>query len=357
MVFGTIFALYKKMRVKMHVTQAICVLLLVSVGCAAEHDYTWQLPPGFPIPNVPADNPMSEAKVALGKKLFFDPILSANGTQSCASCHMETVAFSDPRKVSAGSTGQLLPRQSMSLINIAYATHLTWQNPSLTSLEAQLHVPLFAQDPIELGFIDADALVVAFKAAGGDYPTLFEQAFAGGDITMSHIEKAVAAFERTLIAGDSPFDRYQRGEKGALSTAALRGHDLFFGDALRCSRCHGGFTFANPTDANDRVDNRSGFANNGLHLPGDYDPENEGVFAHTGQEKDRHLFKIPTLRNIALTEPYMHDGSLSSLEEVVDFYATGGKAHPNKDELVAGFTLDETQKSDLIAFLEALTSQ
>ncbi len=337
----------------------------------ADTPWTWPLPPGFPAPRVPTDNPMGVEKVELGRRLFHDRRLSGNGSMACASCHVQARAFTEDRATSVGSTGEVHPRNAMSLANAAYNTTQTWANPLLVALEAQALIPMFGTDPIELGLAGAEDALLARLAADPDYPPRFARAFGDDTITLDRVVKAIAAFQRALITVDSPYDRFfYRGDVAAMSEAALRGLDLFFSERLECFHCHGGFNFNAAS-----VHATSGFVetpffNNGLYNlngTGAYPEGNRGLYEITLKSEDMGRFKPPTLRNIALTAPYMHDGSLPTLEAVLDHYAAGGRlieagllagdgrASPHKSPFVRGFTLTADERADLLAFLHALT--
>lgn len=354
--------------------------LVAALGCALlacgdkqAATFKWSLPSGFPQPAVPADNPMTEVKVQLGRRLFYDARLSANETQSCASCHKQELAFSDGLPVSAGSTGQMTPRGSMALVNVAYNGTQTWANPALLLLEQQIPIPIFGERPVELGASGSEPQILGRYAADPLYPMQFAQAFPeeAAPISFANVTKALAAFLRTVISGHSPFDRYTyQNEKGAMSASALRGLELFFTERLECFHCHGGFNFSSSTTQADAAFGERAFHNNGLYNiggTGSYPPGNRGVFEITGAREDMGKFRAPTLRNIALTAPYMHDGSLATLDDVIDFYAAGGRviesgpfagdgrANPFKSRFVPGFVLTAEEHADLRAFLHSLT--
>jgi cytochrome c peroxidase len=337
--------------------------------------YHWDLPPGFPTPRVPPDNPMSEAKVRLGRFLFYDQRLSVNGAQSCASCHRQELAFTDGRATAIGATGQAHSRSAMSLVNVAYSSVLTWSDPNLRSLEKQALVPMLSEHPEELGLHGReDSVPTAFRA-DPIYAGLFPEAFpesAKDPITLANVAKALAAFERTIISARSPWDRFHySGDAGAIPDSAKRGEVLYFSDVLAgCYRCHGGFNFS---DASDYVGNTRApveFHNTGLYnLVGafSYPSPNLGIYLHTKRPADVGKFKTPTLRNVELTAPYMHDGSIATLGEVVDHYAAGGRTiangplagvghdNPHKDPRIGGLHLTAQQREDLLAFLRSLT--
>jgi cytochrome c peroxidase len=293
-----------------------------------------------PLPPVPvsADNPQDEAKVELGRKLFFDARLSRDRVQSCASCHDPRKCFSDGRPRAVGFGGRELARRSPSVLNAACNIRQFWDGRAST-LEQQAEGPLL--DKAEMN-MSADLLCARLQAVP-EYNRWFQAVF-GGSPTLKNAAKAIAAFERTLITPDGPFDAYAHGDKGALSISEKRGLILFIGKAA-CAQCHNG-----PTLTDSRF-HRLGLSR---RLPG---PEDVGRFAVTGKDQDRGAFKTPTLRNVSLRAPYMHDGAFRTLEEVVDFYDRGGDVDPQKSPLIFELGLSKQEKSDLIAFLRSLTGQ
>ncbi len=336
----------------------------------------WDPPAGLPTVPVPDDNPMNEAKVELGRHLFYDTRLSGNQTQSCGTCHVQALAFTDGLARSLGSTGQEHPRSAMTLTNVAYNTTYTWVNPVLTRLETQALVPMFGETPVELGLAGLEDELMARLRAEPIYQRLFPQAFpdAPGDaITLNNAVNAIAAFQRTLISGRSAYDRYWiEGDLDAMSEAALRGQDLFFSERLECLHCHAGFNFSDSVDAGGAFLEGARFHNNALYNvggDGGYPDDNRGLYEFTGAAEDIGRFRAPTLRNIALTAPYMHDGSLATLDDVIDHYAAGGRTiasgpyagvgadNPNKSGFMIGFILSEAERADLLAFLHSLTDE
>jgi cytochrome c peroxidase len=333
--------------------------------------WTWDLPPGFPAPRVPADNPMSAVKVALGRHLFYDVRLSGNRSFSCASCHRQDRAFADALPLAVGSTGERHPRGSMSLANVAYAPVLTWANPNLRSLEQQALIPMFGEHPVELGLSGREDELLRRLRDEPRYRTLFGAAFPGDSapISLRNITRALGAFQRTLVSGSSPVDRAQHGGR-PLSPAARRGERLFFSERLECFHCHGGFTFSGSVDHDGRAFTEVEFHNTGLYNigpEGRYPAENPGLREFTQRESDDGKFKAPTLRNVAVTAPYMHDGSIATLDGVIDHYAAGGRRiasgpqagdgsdNPNRSEFINGFTLTPAERRDLLAYLRSLT--
>lgn len=333
--------------------------------------WTWALPAGFPTPVVPADNPMSAAKVELGRFLFYDKRLSASGTQSCASCHEQARAFSDGRVRPLGSTHAAHPRNAPGLVNVGYNTTLTWANPGLDRLEQQICVPLIGDGRVSVA--DWAGVIDRFR---GDpvYVERFAAAFPEDDdpVSLERVVDALACFLRSMVAGQSPYDRLVAGDPTALSLAAKRGMALFFDSRLGCHHCHGGFNFTQSTvHAGQSVAERP-FHNTGLYDidgEGGYPLDNTGLYEITRRPEDMGRFRAPTLRNVALTAPYMHDGSVATLEEVVDIYAAGGRliergpyagdgrANRFKSGFVSGFSISDGEKADLLAFLRSLTDE
>ena len=336
-------------------------------------EYQWKLPQGFPKPRVPADNPMTPAKVYLGTFLFYDQRMSGNGTESCATCHRQALAFTDGKAQAGGSTGQLHPRGAMSLVNVAYGAALTWSNPNEHSLEHQALTPMFGDHPVELGLTGKGEAFLDVLRSDSLYRILFPAAFPADPdpFTIQNVTKAIASFERTIISASSPYDRYHYGgDDKAISDSAKRGEVLFFSEPLSCFRCHGGFNFSDATDFEGRRGREIQFHNTGLYnIAGamSYPAPNLGIYEYTLKQEDVGKFKVPTLRNIALTAPYMHDGSAKTLDAVLDHYSAGGRTivgspnagegfhNPNKDPLIRGFKLSAQERADLIAFLESLT--
>ncbi len=337
--------------------------------------YLWGLPPGFPKPRVPEDNPITAEKVQLGRHLFYDKRLSGNGTLSCASCHHQDKAFADGLERPKGSTGMIHPRNSLTLTNSAYSSTLTWANPSLGTIEKQVLVPMFGEFPVELGITGQEEKVRNRFKNDTLYQQLFSEAFPSEKDPYHFVNfaKALASFTRTMISGNSPYDQYiYQKDTAALTIQELRGLKLFLSEELECHHCHGGFNFTLSTVHDKTVFVEKPFHNTGLYNldgRGAYPTDNTGVFEFTAKEKDMGKFRAPTLRNIALTAPYMHDGSIATLEEVIDFYERGGrhiekgklagdgKKSPLKSGFVVGFEITGQEKEDLVAFLKALTDE
>ena len=335
--------------------------------------FVWQLPEGFPPPRVPPDNPMTPVKVELGRRLLHDPRLSGDGTLACAGCHHPEKAYTDGRPTAVGIQGIRHPRAAMSLANVAYNATLGWDDPQLTRLEDQALVPLFNTQPPEMGLAGREDEMLARLKNDHQYPQLFREAFPDDaePITTRNLTYALAAFERTLISGNSPYDRWAYGgHPEALDADQRAGARLFFSRRLSCFRCHAGFNFSGPVVYAGGEDTPPRFHNTGLYDldgGGTYPAPNTGVHRHTGRQKDMGRFRAPTLRNVALTAPYMHDGSVPTLEAVIDHYAAGGRAraanpHARRkrsdtatDSLMTGFELTSEQRGQLVAFLHALT--
>jgi cytochrome c peroxidase len=348
--------------------------LLVAPAWGNEQAWRWDLPPGFPAPVVPADNPMSAAKVALGRSLFFDTRLSLTGSYACASCHDPARAFTDGRGQAVGATGERHPRGAMSLVNVAYNASFGWANPTLRQLEEQAAVPMFSLHPVELGLSGREKRVMQDLLAQPAGRAAFTRAFPeeSGGFTLLHVRRALSAYERTLISAGSAYDRYVfRDERDALDQAARRGMRLFFSERVGCAGCHPAPLFMSPavyegTQAEPR------FHNTGLYNlggTGRYPDHNPGVFEHTLEPADMGRFRVPTLRNVGKTAPYMHDGSIETLRDVVLHYAAGGRNRiasgsqevgprsPLQSPALQPFELNARDVDDLVAFLESLSDE
>jgi cytochrome c peroxidase len=353
---------------------AIAAFALMVFPKVFTDEYEWNLPDGLPLPVVPADNPMSEAKVALGRRLFYDARLSVNGATSCATCHVQRLAFTDGRAQAVGATGELHPRGSMTLVNAAYSARLTWANHLLDTLEVQALTPMFGEQPIEMGMAGREASVIEMLRNDEHYRDAFPEAFAGDSDPYSILNtvRALASFVRTIVSFDSPYDRYLSGDSEALTAGQVRGMNLFFSERLECFHCHGGFNFTDSSTHSDTLMQSVGFHNNGLYNiggSGHYPPDNTGLYDLTGERRDMGRFKAPTLRNIAVTAPYMHDGSIATLSGVIEHYERGGRVmeegpyagdgsrSPYRSEFVQGFDLTPGERANLLAFLDALTDE
>ena len=282
---------------------------------------------------VPEDNRLTPAKVAIGRRLFFDPVLSADSTIACASCHRPQWAFSDTIALSRGIRGQLTGRNAPSILNRAYGALFFWDGRSGT-LEETVLQPI--QNPTEMG-LDLGHLTRRLRT-DPDYTSEFDRAFGDG-VTERNVGRALASYVRTLRSGGAPVDRFQDGDRSALGSDELAGMKLFVGRA-KCAACHAGPTFSDEQVHNTGVSLGSG---------------DRGRFGVTGRSEELGAFKTPSLRNVALTAPYMHDGSVATLEDVVDFYDRGGGANPNLDPELRPLGLSPVEKRQLVAFLRALT--
>jgi cytochrome c peroxidase len=360
---------------------AATILLLLGIAIAglfflsrADRSYAWRVPESYPVPLVPADNPMSDAKVDLGRRLFYDRRLSVNDSISCSSCHLQSLGFTDGLARSIGATGEVHPRGAMSLVNVAYATRLNWANHLVSQLEFQSMIPLFGEEPVEMGMSGQDVQIVEFIQTDDFYRDAFSNAFPGDadPYSLVNVLRALASFVRSIVSFDSAYDRFLLGDSSAMSKSALRGMSLFFSERLECFHCHGGYQFTDSSTHANAVVESVGFHNNGLYNiggTGAYPTDNTGLYAITGERRDMGRFKAPTLRNIAVTAPYMHDGSIATLDEVIAHYAAGGRSigdgsfagdgsrNPFKSTFIKGFTLSGEERADLLAFLEALTDE
>ncbi len=301
-------------------------------------------PLGLPPVPVPADNPLTAEAVELGRRLYFDPILSSDNTISCASCHVPANGFADPRAVSVGVGGKLGARNSPPVANAAYYVTQFWDGRA-ASLEKQAEGPV--TNPVEM----AHSLKDVERKLNTDpsYREQFAKSFGPKKITFDMVEKAIASFERTVLMGNSPFDRWFYGhDEEAISESAKRGFDVFRrAEKGNCAACHTiGESSALFTD--------NQFHNIGVGVK-DEMPTDMGRYDVTKNDADRGSFKTPTLRNIAVTAPYMHDGSLKTLKDVVDFYVGGGNSNPYRDPKMKALDLTGQERADLLAFLQSLT--
>jgi cytochrome c peroxidase len=316
---------------------------------------------------------MTSAKVELGKRLFYDDRLSINGRGSCASCHQQRLAFTDGRAHAIGVTGENHPRASMSLVNVAYNETFTWASRELRTLEQQITRPLFNEHPIELGLNNRREFVVAQLESDSSYTTAFRLAFpeTSDPVSIDHIIKALASFVRSIISADSAFDRLlYLDDRAAMSASAMRGMQLFFSAQLGCSTCHAGPNLVGGQRSTDADSTSAAFHNTGLYNVrnrGHYPEADTGLREESGLTQDDGRFRTPSLRNIAVTGPYMHDGSIATLGEVIDHYAAGGRtirsgpnagdgrANVNKSALLTSFELSMAERDDLLKFLASLT--
>ena len=353
---------------------ADCVRFREAVGlpCAA---YDFGLPGGVAPPPQPPGVCLTPERVELGRRLFYDKRLSRNNNQSCSACHIQALAFSDGRVRALGSTGQTHPRNAQALANIGYFAVLTWSSPELHRLDNQTLIPFFSENTKttieELAITGHEATVAARLLAADGYAELFRSAFPGQKVNISTVARALAAFQSTLVSFRSAYDR------NALSESAARGKALFFSARTGCSGCHGGPLFN--VDANTgtlsyqnvglyNVNGRGDYPDHALHGP-PAARQTQGLHAVAGRGEERGKFRTPSLRNVALTGPYMHDGSVATLAEVVEIFNAGGRnvthspfsgdgrRNINRDRRVVPLGLSASERSDLLAFLHALTDE
>lgn len=331
-------------------SMAGCMLVVTGVAfsghlASAQKAATKDVPPKAPLGLAPVfwppDNTYSKGKAELGRLLYYDKRLSTGGEVSCASCHAPQLGFTDGKPVSTGIRGQKGGRSAPTVINRAYSPEQFWDGRAPT-LEEQAKGPL--ANPLEMtGEKTADAAHKAcVECVNGipGYRDRFKQVFGATPVTIDHIAKAIATFERTVLSGDSPYDRYKAGDKAALTPAQVHGMDVFFNKAA-CDSCHLGFNF---TDGS--------YVNIGIGM--DKVSPDLGRYMVTHREEDKGAFKTPTLREISRTAPYMHDGSLKTLEDVVEHYNKGGIKNPWLDQRLKPLHLTDVDKKDLVAFLKAL---
>ena len=288
--------------------------------------------------NWPADNPYTVEKAELGKLLYFDRRLSADNTVSCASCHDPQFGYTDGASVSTGMKGQKGGRSAPTVINRAYSLNQFWDGRAAT-LEEQAKGPI--QNPIEMGETHENVVTKLLAVKG--YRALFLKSFGREEFTIDDMAKAIATFERTVLSGNSPYDRYKAGNKPALNAAQVRGMDVYFNKA-KCDQCHEGINFTS-----------NAYHNIGIGM--DKPNPDEGRAGVTKNPADYGAFKTPTLRDIAVTAPYMHDGSIKTLEEVVDYYDKGGIPNKNLDSTIKKLNLSAQEKKDLVAFLRSLNGE
>lgn len=315
---------------------ALCAAAPVIFLTAQTKPAAFAAPKGLPPILWPKDNPYTPEKAELGRLLYFETRISADGTLSCASCHHPSKAFTDQAAVSTGIKGQKGGVSAPTVINRAFGMLQFWDGRA-ASLEAQAIGPM--ANPIEMGN-NHPAVVSTLKGVPG-YRARFKAVFGTDEITLDHVAMAIATFERTVLSGNSPYDKYKAGDKKAMTAAQIRGLDVFVNKA-KCDACHEGANFT-----------LNSFHNLGVgQNKAEPDP---GRYAVTKNMADFGAFKTPTLREIEHTFPYMHDGSLKTLEEVVDFYDKGGTPNKNLDERLVKLNLTAQDKSDLVAFMKALS--
>ena len=376
------------MKSRLHIILAV---FLLASGCnpgatqndtaaSTVSDWKWNLPSYVPEPWVPADNPMSEAKFQLGRYLYYDKRLSSSGTYSCSTCHIQAFGFTSGTALPVGVNGDILPRSSMSPVNSAFNASYTWANPNLVTLERQAEVPLYGDQPAELGINSSNQWVIlASLQADSKYQTMFADAFPSENnpINYANIIKAIACFERGLISFGSKYDQWLQG-KTSLTAAEYNGYLIFNSELGECYHCHSGFNFTNHVTYKGLFFVQKSYHNNGDYnlgaavgnplANGNYPAPNWGLYTFTGIATDMGKFKVPTLRNIDVTAPYDIDGAVGTLQEVMDNYQRGGKLtlagpnmgdgalNPYRDTLIGGMgALTVQNKADIIAFMKTLT--
>ena len=313
--------------------------IFLSISFAGDQGFDYKKQPLGLMPIIwPSDNPYSAQKAYLGRLLYFDNRLSADGTVSCGSCHKPDLAFTDGAAVSVGIKGHKGTRNSPTVLNRAYSLAQFWDGRALT-LEAQVLGPM--SNPIEMGNTHM-AVVKTLKSVSG-YRALFSRVFGSDDITIDRVAKAIATFERTIQSGNAPYDRYKAGNPNAMTPQQVHGMNIFI-DKAKCDKCHEGINFTS-----------NSYANLGIGM--DHPKPDLGRYTVTKDPKDWGAFKTPTLREVERTAPYMHDGSLKTLEEVVDFYDKGGRPNKNLDERMKKLNLTAVEKRDLVEFLKALSGE
>ena len=330
-------------------TIVLSVLTLAFTGCTSQVPTPEDGDPLAAVPlgldkdelNIPANNPVTAAKVELGRHLYFDKRLSKDGSVACATCHDPNTGWSDGRSTSVGINGQVGGRNAPTIINRAFSTLQFWDGRS-PSLEDQALGPV--QNPIEMGNTLENMVSTLSDIAG--YKPLFKAAFDSEEVTSERVAQAIASFERTVLSGNSPYDKSQAGQ-GELSESAARGLAIFRDNNKgRCSICHAGFNFTDELYHNIGV---------GMDNP-EWEKNHLGRAEVTKEDKDKGAYKTPTLRQISESGPYMHDGSQKTLEEVVEFYVKGGHpGHPNLDPEMKKLELTDQEKKDLVEFLKALS--
>ncbi len=358
-----------RLRVGGRVLAWIVALGAVSLGYARGGEPAPTLPVGLPtdlwLILIPPDNPVTPEKVALGRRLYYDKRLSRDGTQSCASCHDPEKGFSDGKKIAEGIGGKKGARNSPTVLNAVFNEFQFWDGRAAT-LEEQAKGPMI--NPVEMGMESHDVVVAAVRGVP-EYEQAFRKTF-GREPTIDDIAAAIATFERTAVSGDSAFDRFQAGDKSALSESAQRGWALWNGKA-RCNTCHP-FGNATPNFSDNKFHNigvaaknrdfaglarKAATVSNPNELAFSPDFTELGRFVVTKQPKDIGAFKTPGLRDVALTAPYLHDGSEATLLDVVIFYDKGGEPNPYLDGGIVPLKLTDQEKRDLVAFMESLTGQ
>lgn len=318
------------------------VVVLISISCASKpeiEDLSKQ-PNHLSIASlkmeVPENNPQSDAKIRLGARLFFEPLLSRDSSVSCGSCHLKQYAFSDTIAFSDGVGDKKVARNSPTIVNVGFQPHLMAEG-GVETLELQVIAPLENEDEMDLGVIEACKRLNGIPY----YQSFFERVWSDS-ATPFTLTRSIASFERSIVGGTSSFDAFVAGDSNALSDNEQNGMNLFYSKRLGCETCHSG-----PLMTNFKIEN------NGLNE----EYADNGLFRLTLNSEDKGKFKVPTLRNIDQSYPYMHDGRFTSLGQVIDHYSSGGQPHPNRHHSITGFELSEQEKADLISFLQSLTDE
>lgn len=297
-------------------------------------------------------NPITDAKVELGRYLFYDKRLSVNNTKSCASCHDPRFSFTDTYRRSVGAYGDLTLFNSPPLINLVFNRYFTYADSSLHTPEQQINNPMFADKPVELGWKNSEIELLKRLSADSFYQLLFSKAFPGAKqselFTVKHVQYSITSFIKTIVSFNSPYDDYvYRGKKTALDSCQISGMRLFQSARLKCNQCHSGVNFNEPAFKSSPHFNTGFFSDTLIH---------KGLASKTGNSNDIGKYKTPTLRNLAFTSPYFHDGSVESLQEVVYMFEKGNVSdQQNKHPFIQGFKLSLQERSDLIRFLLCLT--
>ncbi len=354
----------KRAQLAFQVGIVFCFTMVIGACSKSPTPYSWNLPHNIPPPPVPADNPLTDESVILGEKLFFDKSLSANNTISCSSCHDPEHAFAEPKTVSVGANGDALNRNALALVNVAYNASFTWAHNNLESIEKQLMIPLFNEHPVEMGVTGNEKRILK-RFEGSEYRALFEAAYGDDTPNLNNIVKALASYVRSLVSFNSAFDNYAYAQDDeALTPQQLEGLNLFFSERTECFHCHGGLNFTQSSKHSFQPFTAQPFHNTGLYNEdgkGSYPESDMGLYSVTHNKDDMGKFRAPTLRNIALTAPYMHDGSIATLDEVIEFYARGGNVaespNPYRSPFIKSFAISEDEKAALVAFLQSLTDE
>jgi len=352
-----------------------CLALVLGVAAceptpSSPVPYTVDVPAHFPELPVPEDNPLTQAGVELGRYLFHDFRLSGNEERSCGICHEPAKGFTDGFVRAVGATGETHTLNTLSLVNVGYRGPLGWRSPEVSRLEDQWHIPMFGDDPIEMGITEMELIRRLENIER--YPPMFEDAFPDsegyGPITIQNVGRALASFQRTIVGGNAAYDRFIQGDDTAMSESAVQGMAIF--TDLGCDECHGGTFFDQPIPELEARYGDHGYANTGQYNVADgsgYPAEEAGLSARTNAPEDNGRFRIPTLRAVGQTGPWSHDGTTLFLADLVDDYARGGRNvetgpyagdganNPNKNPRITGFDLSETEQDQLLDFLRALT--